>query len=79
MYKAGRNLDSIWDSFQRLSVNGKIVAKCKKCGHMQSNEVARMKVHVSNCAKKSSSECVEEIQCSDSMMDEEVDQPTVKI
>ncbi|GFY79747.1 hypothetical protein TNIN_242841 [Trichonephila inaurata madagascariensis] len=38
-----------------------------------------MKVHVSHCAKKSSSQCAEENQSSDSMVDEEVDQPPVKI
>lgn len=92
MYKGGRNLDSVWQYFHRLSIDGKIVAKCKQCGHIQSNKAARMKTHVSNCVKKPSSQCVEETpscsksedrnysnSCLNSLNNEEVDQPPVKI
>ncbi|GFY46168.1 hypothetical protein TNIN_99201 [Trichonephila inaurata madagascariensis] len=41
-------------------------------------KVAKIKAHASNCTKKASKECMEEIQCSDSMMDE-VDQPPDQI
>ena len=90
MYKGGRNLNSVWQYFHRLSIDGKIVAKCKQCGHIQSNKAARMKVHVSNCVKPSSQYVEETPSCSKSeteninsclksLNNEEVDQPQVKI
>lgn len=58
MNKGGRRQDPIWESFYKLSVDGKTVAKCKKCGNIQSNKAARMKAHVSSCEKNLTNECV---------------------
>lgn len=49
MNKSGRKRDSVWVYFQELTSEGKILAKCKKCGHVQSNKAARMKNHVKKC------------------------------
>lgn len=58
MNKGGRRQDPIWESFYKLSVDGKTVAKCKKCGKIQSNKAARMRAHVSRCITKITNECV---------------------
>lgn len=49
MIRSGRKRDSVWEHFQELTSDGKILAKCKTCGHVQSNKAARMKNHVKRC------------------------------
>ena len=51
MNKEGRRKDPTWESFQKLSVNGKTVAKYKNCENIQSNKTARMGVHFSSHLK----------------------------
>ena len=58
MNKGRRRQGPIWVSFYKLSVDGKTVAKCKKCGNIQSNKAARMRAHVSRCEKNLTNECV---------------------
>ena len=50
--KGGRNKDPVWDYFYRIEKDGKVSAKCKSCGHEQSNKAARMKKHQESCMKK---------------------------
>ena len=40
MKERGRRKEPIWEYFYKLSVDGKIVAKCKNCGNIQSNKAA---------------------------------------
>ena len=49
MYKGGRNCDPVWENFNKIELDGKILAKCKRCGHQQSNKVQRMKSHAAKC------------------------------
>lgn len=67
MNKGGRKKDPIWECFDEVSIGGKSAAKCKRCGHVQSNKAARMKVHISsNCVKKITNEYLEELPLSSS-------------
>ena len=52
---SGRNRDSVRQYFQELRTSdGKILAKCKQCGHEQSNKTTKMKKHVEECNESSS-------------------------
>jgi len=53
MYKGGRPTSSAWKYFYKVefedkqgrSINKIVQAKCKRCGHVQSNKAERMLKH----------------------------------
>ncbi len=47
MYRGGRRKDMVWEFFTKINENGKVVAKCNKCGRTQSTKPCRMKTHQS--------------------------------
>ncbi len=55
MYKGGRPQNSVWEHFFHVTVDQKKYAKCKKCGHQQASNAARMQVHYTKCSKDSAS------------------------
>ena len=59
MNKGGRRKDPIWESFHKLSVDVKTVAKSKNCRNIQSNKAARMRVYFSSCVKNVTNACVD--------------------
>lgn len=46
MNKGGKSQDPIWEYFYKLPVDGKTVAKCKKCGNIQNSEATKMRARV---------------------------------
>lgn len=56
MNKGGRPRDPIWEHFAELECDGKVEAKCKKCGHKQSVKVNRMKDHFKRCSRSEASD-----------------------
>ena len=51
MFKGGRPAHPIWEYFLRVTVDGKVHAKCKICGHQQAPRAEIMRSHYSLCAK----------------------------
>lgn len=48
--RGGRNKNPVWDFFNKVEKEGKIIARCKKCGHEQSNKAEHMRNHQKSCS-----------------------------
>lgn len=52
MYKGGRPTDPIWDQYHRVTQGNKVSAQCRRCNHILTGKVARMKTHHAKCLAK---------------------------
>ena len=52
MDKGGRPRDPIWAEYECIKIDGKVLAKCKYCGHEFTGKVERMKNHIQKCKHK---------------------------
>jgi hypothetical protein len=52
MYKGGRPKDPIWEHFESVWIDGKQLAKCRKCGNTQGCKPYRLRDHYKKCSKE---------------------------